>query len=490
MFLSSLKREQWVVLWTLLIVSGVGIPLVVYLGFGAPLPATSLSMATLQPTATHTIAVLPSATARASPTTRSSPTILLTPTSTKTRTAAPTPSRSPSLTPDLTLELAKSLAKRELDPAGRLASESAFFTSVCYGAGVNLLQDQDYLGPSDWKSSLNRGCTFGYRLDPATGQPTGRYYVEAGPDGESRFYLVPPTAFGPAGHALKQLTQLQLIADPNPGCEALGLLGMTADGETYQCSACAFLKAGGVCPSLSGSKSLALPVNSNTIFDPRTNGGAYGFVGFPLVIFRDGFSLFFSGRGGAAPRKLFFEIVVDTLAPEQNVPTTAEMSDRTINVLASQFDELMSSTVPITRLMGLEHQAEATTPARVVVKPREEAAIGFVSAPGSVLSSIAWTIRPTDRASDPRFLETNICLAWDGTEACFTGVEDFAHCAFYTACRTGYSSLVPLDGEGYTATRYFPAGTAPLLRDGKVTARVRAPDIGTSLQIEVQVRVR
>ncbi len=45
-------------------------------------------------------------------------------------------------------------------------------------------------------------------------------------------------------------------------------------------------------------------------------------------------------------------------------------------------------------------------------------------------------------------------------------------------------------GAGYIATRYFPAGIAPVIGDGKVTVRILVPDIGTTLEMEFKVRVR
>jgi hypothetical protein len=124
------------------------------------------------------------------------------------------------------------------------------------------------------------------------------------------------------------------------------------------------------------------------------------------------------------------------------------------------------------------------------VSSKETGAIYFAAPAGAVLSSISWRVRPITNQGRKGFLETNLCLGLNGEESCFTGVEDFAHCAFFNPCRTGYSSLVPTGGEGYVATRYFPAGAAPIISDGRIAVKFRGPDIGTILEVEVKVRVR
>lgn len=420
------------------------------------------------------------------------PTLTATPTApptiTSTPTTVPTPTRTPA--PTQTGFASSPLASLELNPKALIVSKTTYFTSACLGVGANPLQNQDYMAPGDWADSANRGCTFGYGVNPASGLPRGHYSVQGGADGQPRFYLIPPEAFAQEQQRLKQLSQIQLIVDPDQGCDALGYLGITADGKTYRCPACSFLKPSGLCPSTDGSKSIALPANGNIVLGPNSTGGAYNVLGFPVVLFQKGFSFYFTGKSGYAPPRVYFENVVDTLLPGVNVRTTAQMSDREIKGIASQFDRLLSGTNPSSQLAALEQEARPSGSGRLEMKSREKAALSFSAAPGSVLSSISWKIRPISNQSRIEFLETNLCLDLNGELFCFTGVEDFAHCAFYTPCRTGYSSLVPIDGAGYLATRYFPAGTTPAIRDGKITIKFQAPDIGSVLEIEVKVRVR
>ncbi len=346
------------------------------------------------------------------------------------------------------------------------------------------------MAPADWSSSPDRKCIFGFRVNPADMMPTGRYSVFGGPDGQPRFYIIPPDAFAQDQTRVKQLSSMHLIVDTDQGCDALGFFGVTADGQNYQCSACAFLRAGGVCPVGDGSRSIVLPLNKNNALDANNTGGAFGFQAFPLVLFRKGFSVYFTGRAGYAPPRTYFESIVDTLGTGVNIKTTAEMSDREIKEVAAQFDNALTGVDPISQIAPLEQEAALTTPSRLVLKPREKGLLSFSTTPGAALSSISWSIRPQNNQENQRFLETNFCLGLNGEENCFTGVEDFAHCAFFMPCKTGYSSLVPSTQAGYVATRYFPAGAAPIIGDGKITASFQGPDVGTVVEIEVKIRVR
>lgn len=346
------------------------------------------------------------------------------------------------------------------------------------------------MAPSDWSSSPDRKCIFGFRVNPADGQPAGRYSVFGGPDGQPRFYIIPPDAFAQDQTHVKQLSGMHLIVDTDQGCDALGSFGVTADGQTFQCSACSFLRSGGFCPAGDGSKSITLPVNRNNILDPNDTGGAFGFQGFPLVLFRKGFSVYITGRAGYAPPRTYFESTVDTLTAGVNIKTTGEMTDREIKEIAAQFDGALTGSNPIAQLAPLEQEAILTTPPRLNLKPKERGSLSFSTTPGAVLSSIIWSIRPVNNQENQRFLETNLCLDLNGEETCFTGVEDFAHCAFFMPCKTGYSSLVAASGAQYIATRYFPAGAAPVISDGRIAAKFQAPDVGTVVEIEVKIRVR
>ncbi len=346
------------------------------------------------------------------------------------------------------------------------------------------------MAPADWSSSPDRKCIFGFAVSPADGLPTGRYSVFGGPDGQPRFYIVPPEAFASDQQRVKQLSQMHLIVEIDQGCDALGFLGLTADGVNYQCSACAFLNSGGICPSTDGSKSIVLPASRAYAFDPRETGGAFGFQGFPLVLFRKGFSLYFTGKAGGPPPKTWFESGVDTLLPSIRVKTTAEMNDREIREIASAFDGAFAGADPIRQLSALEHEARLTSASPVHVRSKELAMMAFSATPGSVLSSVSWRIKPLNNVFSPGYLETNICLDMNGDESCFTGVEDFAHCAFYMTCRAGFSSLVNNGAGEYVATRYFIPGAAPVLRDGQIGVKFRGPDIGTVLEMDVKVRVR
>jgi len=370
-----------------------------------------------------------------------------------------------------------------------LSIKTTILTSACFGPGANPLQDRDFMAPADWSSAPDRKCIFGYTVSPVDRMPVKRYSVYGGPDGQPRFYIIPPDAFLQDTQNLKALSQLHLIVDPEQGCDALGFIGVTADGYNYQCPACSFLKSGGVCPIADGTRNLALPNNRNNVLDVNDTGGAYGFLSFPLVIFRSGFSLYFTGRAGYAPARTWFESTVDTFLPNVNVKTTAEMNTQETRAVAAQFDRLLSNADPKTLIASVERDVQATTLLPVTIQSKQEATIHFKTTPGAALSSIAWKIMPLNDGKK-QFMETNLCLVLNGEEICFTGVEDFAHCAFFTACATGYSTLQPTERGGYNATRYFPAGTAPILRDGNISARFLAPDIGTVLEIDVKVRVR
>jgi hypothetical protein len=433
---------------------------------------------TAKPTATRTpqgqpTAAMPTSTITPAPIATTGPTVLPAPT------LIPVPARLTSST----------FADWELDPHAELASKTTFFTSACFGVDANPLQDRDYMAPADWSSSPGRSCIFGYDVNPADGMPKSRYSVSGGPDGQPRFYLIPPEAFAKDQQSIKTLSELHIIVDPDLGCDSLGLIGVTADGRSYQTAACTFLKSGGVMPGSNGL-SLVLPTNANNILKPDSNGGAYGFIAFPAVVFRRGFSLYFTGKAGYAPPRTWFESAVDTLLPNVRVKTTAEMSDQEVKGIASRFDERQAKVNPISELAVLEREAQVTSTNPVRVKSKQAGTISFAAAPGMVLSSVAWRITPQSNVDQKGFLETNLCLDMNGEETCFTGVEDFAHCAVFTPCITGYSRLDPIEHGGYVATRYYPAATAPVLRDGHVTAKFQAPDTGAVLDVQVTIRVR
>ena len=500
-----MRKTQWVLLAMLglaiVCVYGGAIPYAVFLALNPDVPSIAetpdetfqVALETAMPpspVSTNTPSPTRTPTIRSSPTTTSTNTPTPTTAATSTRTSTPTRTRAPTQAPAIAAFIApRTFANLELNPRAMLVSKTTFFTSACFGEGANPLQDRDFMAPADWAGSPDRKCIFGFGVNPGDGQPAGRYSVH-GVDGQPRFYIIPPEAFAPDQQRIKQLSQIQLIVDPDQGCDALGSIGITADGVGYQCSACAFLRSGGVCPTADGSKMLVLPVNKNNLLDSNETGGAYGFIGYPVVLFRKGFSLYFTGRSGYAPPRIWFENGVDTLLPSVNAKTTAEMTDREIKEIAAQFDGALSGTNPLSALAALEQEAQLTTPAQVTVSSKEAGFFSFNAPPGTVLSSISWLIRPMSNRGNRQFLETNFCLGLNGEESCFTGVEDFAHCAFFTPCKTGYSSLVPAAAEGYYATRYFPAGTAPVITDPRITAKFLAPDIGTVLEMEVKVRVR
>jgi hypothetical protein len=377
-----------------------------------------------------------------------------------------------------------------VNPQAALASRTTFFTSVCFGADANLLQEEDHIDGSDWATSRRHDCIFGYAMNPLTRMPASFYKTDTDTDGHKRFYLIPPEAFASDPFSIKQLSQAQLIVSPEYGCVSLGDIGVTADGVNYQCEACSFLKAGGVCPVPGGYKSLVLPTNRNNILDPDANGGAHGFLAYPAIIFKRDLSLYFTGKDGYAPPRIYFENAVDTLLPTVNVKTTAEMSDQEIRDVASQFDYFLSPADPKGLLATMETEARPTGSFPVQLNPRQAATLIFTARPGTVLSSVYWRIKPIGNVLNRQYLETNVCLTVNGREACFTGVEDFAHCAFFQACTTGYSTLKSVGEQGYIATRYFPAGTAPWINDGRVTIRVQAPDIGIPIEMDFKVRVR
>ena len=489
--LSSITKRQWIVIIGLELAA-----VILYLGVipwlflsmdTAPLPTADLSAALLSaaspaPTVKLAVTRAPTQQPTAAPP-------LSTNTPAPIATSAPTALPSPRAIPVPSRLTSSAFVDWELNPRAKLASKTTFFTSVCFGVDANPLQDRDYMAPADWSSSPGRSCIFGYEVDPVDGMPTGRYSVSGGPDGQPRFYLVPPEAFAKDQQSIKTLSELHIIVDPDQGCDSLGLIGVTADGRSYQAAACNFLKPGGVAPGSDGA-SLVLPTNASSILNPESDGGAYGFVAFPAVIFRRGFSLYFTGKAGYAPPRTWFESAVDTLLPNVRVKTTAEMTDQEVKEIAARFDGRLSDINPMSQLASFEREAQVTSTSPVQVKSKHAGAMSFAATPGTALSSVSWRITPQNNVDKKDFLETNLCLDMNGDESCFTGVEDFAHCAFFTPCIGGYSRLDPIDHGGYVATRYFPAATAPILRDGHVTAKFQAPDTGVVLEVQVTVRVR
>ena len=418
--------------------------------------------------------------------TRITPTPTLAP---STETPAPMAVLSPTLRPVPAKMSPNTFADWYANPRAMLATKTNIFTSACFGLGANPLQDRDFMTPADWSSEPDRKCIFGFNVNPIDRMPTARYSVFGGPDGQPRFYIIPPEAFAKDTQSIKILSQMHLIVDPEQGCDSLGFIGVTADGYNYQTPACSFLKPGGASTTLNGSHTLVLPNNQNNVLDVGATGGAYGFLNYPLVTFRKDFSLYFTGRAGYAPARLWFENTVDTLASNVNVKTSAEMTLQESRALAAQFDRLFSNGDPKSQVMSLEREVPASSANPVTIPSRQEATINFKTTPGVALSSVSWRVTPFNDGKR-KTLESNICLVMNGEETCFTGVEDFAHCAFFTPCVTGFSNLQPIEREGYIATRYFPAGAAPIIRDGNIAARFLAPDIGSVMEIDVKIRVR
>ncbi len=383
---------------------------------------------------------------------------------------------------------ANALAALELNPRAKLASKSTFFTSACFGEGANPLQDKDFMTSGNWNTSAEDKCIFGYRVNPADDMPAKRYSVTGGSDGQPRFYIIPPDAFAQDEQTVKQWSLLRLTVDPEAGCAALGSIGMTADGIGYQCAACDFLRSGGICPGGDGSRVVALATHANYVLDANNNGGAWGFINYPTILFRKGLSVYFTGRSGYAPPRTYFEAMVDTISPAFNVKTTAQMTAREVRDQAAQFGAVAQAE-PIKEIAAVERPA-TSSPAKIVLRSKEKASISFSAPPGTVLSSIIWTLKPVNNRSNKNFLETNLCLDLSGEEVCFTGVEDLAHCAFFTSCTTAFSSLTGTDSDGYVAKRYLAPGAAPVIRDGKITAKIQAPDIGTVLNIELALNIR
>lgn len=500
--LSSLSRPQWIVIiileilgvilfcvvipWLLLSVNST-VPVVV------DSPPEIIVVEDVSPAETPMSAnrLVSAATPSRTRTPMATPTFTATlpPTETSTPTPIPTETLVPAITAPGKLS-PSNFADLAANPRAMLTNKTTFFTSACYGNGINPLQDKDFMAPADWSGSPDRKCIFGYNVNPSDHLPQNRYSAGGGPDNQPRFYVIPPEAFAKDPTTLKALTQVQLIDDPENGCASLGSIGVTADGANYQCSACDFFRPGGVCPSMNTSRSIVLPTNRNNVFDAKDNGGAFGFQGYPLIIFRKGFSLYFTGNAGYAPPRTWFDNAVDTFARNVDVKTTAEMSQAEVQAIAAQFDRTLANVEPKTKLAALEREAQSTSPNPISILSKQHGEINFATTPGAVLSSISWRITPQSFTDSNRFLESNFCLIVNGEEFCFTGVEDFAHCAFFTPCITGYSNLTPSDHSAYVSTRYFPAGMAPVIRDGKITARFQAPDTGATLEMDVKIRVR
>ncbi|MBI5035423.1 MAG: hypothetical protein HZB51_33265 [Chloroflexi bacterium] len=500
--LSTITRPQWIVIITLelvgvLLFCGVIPWLLLSMSSTAPAVAdsTPIIIVAEDGSSTETQSSTKVAQATATPTRTRTPTPTTTPTIVATITPTTEPTAMPTETPVPAIPISTKLspsafADLAANPRAMLTNKTTFFTSACYGDGINPLQDKDFMAPADWSGSPDRKCIFGYNINPIDHLPQNRYSAGGGPDAQPRFYVIPPEAFAKDQTSLKALTTVQLIDDPENGCAALGSIGVTADGANYQCSACDFFRPGGVCPSMTTSRSIVLPTSRNIVFDAKDNGGAFGFQGYPLVIFRKGFSLYFTGNAGYAPPRTWFENAVDTFARNVDVKTTTEMSQAEVQAVATQFDRTLANVEPKTKLAALEREAHTTTQNPILVLSKQQGEINFSTTPGAVLSSISWRITPQSFTDSNRFLESNFCLIVNGEESCFTGVEDFAHCAFYNPCITGYTHLTPSDHSAYVSTRYFPAGMAPVIRDGKITARFQAPDTGATLEMDVKIRVR
>jgi hypothetical protein len=68
-----------------------------------------------------------------------------------------------------------------------------------------------------------------------------------------------------------------------------------------------------------------------------------------------------------------------------------------------------------------------------------------------------------------------------------TGFEDLGGQAFYSTGRNPLGAFFPIDSEGYLAARYLIHG--PVLQDGKVRVRLKNPDVGTAIKLQVEVKV-
>ncbi len=385
------------------------------------------------------------------------------------------------------------LAALELDPQKGIIQKANFFTSACYGDGANPVQSEDYLKPGDWGGSRGK-CIFGGNVAPESELPTIKYSAGGGEDGLPHFYIIPPGALANEPYGLKQLSEIQLIVDPEQGWDSLGMIGFTADGITYQAPATDFLIPGGTIKSIDGTKTIVMPKNENNVFHPDANGGNYGYQGFPAVIFKDAntFAAWFTGKAGYAPQRIYLEAEVDTLRPEILARSTAEMTDQEISVMAAEYDRLLTGADPKKQIQSLEKEAIMTSSQPIVAFSRQKAAFYFDIPLGTVLSSINWETKPINNiekeAEKKTFLETNLVLLINGERYEFTGYEDVAHCAFYSTCITGWSALYPIDNAGYRADRYFP--NAPLIRDPRIVVIATVPDNGTALEMNVKVNYR
>ena len=66
-----------------------------------------------------------------------------------------------------------------------------------------------------------------------------------------------------------------------------------------------------------------------------------------------------------------------------------------------------------------------------------------------------------------------------------TGFEGFGGQAFYSTGRNPLGAFFPIDSDGYIAARYLIQGT--ILREGKVRVRLKNPDVGTAVKLQVKV---
>lgn len=401
-----------------------------------------------------------------------------------------TPTVTPTEIPVLSPLTPEQFAEKALGPQSFVGSDNShIFTSTCFGPNANPLQDRDYMTQNDGGSK----CQFGYDISPQTWLPQKRYKI-ANIDGQMRFYIVPPDAFTNQPAGTKVLSGFHLIVPTNQGCASLGSIGFTADGKDYQTDACAF-RPGIKMKSTDGAKVIPFPQSPLATFDPEQNGGSYGFVGFPAVLFKDGFSLYYTGQNGYPPPRIYFEADVDTLSVDTNVKATAEMTNAELQQMADAWDHHLRQTDPKTTVITAGKKADQISSQPVIGKSKDKVNLYFSAPPDSYLAGITWHLVPLnnrdpDKKSFYNFLETNLQLrinSGDGHEIDeeTTGVEDTARCAFYNPCQTGWSGLFPTGDMGYTVVRNFPF---PLkLTNGKIDMSAQIPDNGTTIEMSGNV---
>lgn len=308
------------------------------------------------------------------------------------------------------------------------------------------------------------------------------------------YYIVPPEAFAAKSDGGKLvLSEVSLIVDPAPygGWESLGFIVITADGVdgvsvTYKGWAADVFRPGGTLKSIDGTKTLVMPTSDKVIFKPDDNGGNYGFAGFPLVIAEKNLSFAFTGSpSGGPPPRIYFGVRVDEFDPKISVKTTAQMTNQELTELAAAYDRHLTGIDRTAEIAKLEENAAVNYP-EIGLKPKEEATFEFTTKPGSLLSSVHVYMWPQNNNQDKSILEINPDILIDGQLMYSgTGFEDFGGEAFYSSGHNPLGAFFPIDHDGYLAKRYFLA----VIPDGKVVVRLKNPDVGTTINLRVEVKV-